>query len=61
MSNLYYSNIIDPKLIDAVNRVADGLEHIASAIEKQTERAYPDLSKELFELEWQGGKDADHD
>ncbi len=44
MSNVYFTNPIDPKLIDAVNRVADGLEHIAKAIERHTTETVPALS-----------------
>ena len=44
MSNVYYSSLIDPKLIDAVNRVADGLEHIAKAIERHTTETVSTLS-----------------
>lgn len=60
MSEVYYSKIIDPKLIDAVNRVADGLEHIAKAIERHTTETVPVLSL-MDAWEKEDEKDADND
>ena len=46
--NDLYTNL---KLIDAVKSVANGLEHIAKAIEDYTERSCPDLVSEMMRTE----------